>query len=202
MRSEFFLGLMLIVPSIFNSKAFAMDNDEFFKNLKGCFSVSFEYIEDGKKDQFIDGLYEWVGSLAGDPETSIQHIGVVENQAFKHWREEWHPNADGSWYQKVTGPAGDFRYECSAPIQFNQWRCSVRNAPKPRRDKARNDYETLDRENTLQVTSRDWIQAENNIKRDQSGKAISNELGWNKYHRVDESKCQAAKDLIARNPHL
>ncbi|MEO5969598.1 MAG: DUF6607 family protein, partial [Bdellovibrionia bacterium] len=136
-----------------------------------------------------------------DSPGSLQHIGIAGGQAFKHWREEWSQLSNGDWNQKVVGPFEDFRYECAAPIVANQWRCAVKAAPKPRRDKDRTDYVKLDRENTLQVTPKGWVQSENNTKLDKEGKAVSNELGWNEYRRVDESNCQLAKDFN-NNPEM
>jgi hypothetical protein len=181
-----------------SSTAFAGSSNEFFKNLSGCFNVSFEYKEEGRAPVLIDGLFEWIAPLQADPETSLQHIGLTEGQAFKHWREEWKENSDGTWSQKVIGPFGDFRYECSAPLENNKWRCAVKGAPKPRRDKDRRDYLKLDRDNTLEVTPEGWVQTEENVKRDADGKAVSNEMGWNRYERVDNSHCAVAIEFMKR----
>ena len=81
---------------------------------------------------------------------------------------------------------------------MNQWRCAVKGAPKPRRDRDRSDYVKLDRENTLQVNGKHWVQSENNTKIDQEGKAVANELGWNEYQRVDESNCQLGKEFLQK----
>jgi hypothetical protein len=187
------MGLLVAQPS------FANDAESFIKNLSGCFRVSFDYVEDGEHNQFIDSLYEWVGQKPGTSEFALQHIGVVEGKAFKHWREEWKENEDQTWKQTVIGPFEDFRYECSAPIEKNQWRCTAKGAPKPRRDKDRKDYVKLDRENTIQSTSKAVVQAENNIKRDKNGNAVTNEIGWNKYLKVDESFCKPALELLKGN---
>ncbi len=200
MKRQFTSCFAFVLFAISASSAHASDTDAFFKGLTGCFRINFHYFEKGI--QHIDGLYEWIYPVKGSP-TNLQHLGIVEEKdgdivkvhAFKHWREEWHKNSDGTAYQKVVGPREDFRYECSAKIEFNQWRCAVANAPKPRRDQGREDYETLDRENTLQITSEGWVQNENNTKRDKNGNIVSKELGWNTYERVDESFCKAAKEL-------
>ena len=189
---------LAIGASLVCAKAQAGTPEDFVNNLSGCFKVSFRYVEDGKNDQQIEELNEWMAPEKGESQTTIQHYGVVGGHAFKHWSEEWKKLENGTWYQKVIGPFGDFRYECAAKIEFNQWRCSVANAPKPRRDKDRTDYVTLDRENTLQVTPKGWVQSENNVKRDKDGKAIANELGWNEYRRVDDKLCQPAIDLLEK----
>jgi hypothetical protein len=190
-------SLVFLASLLFGSSVLAGEKETFLKNLTGCFNVTFRYVEDGANDQAIENLYEWISPLKDAP-GALQHIGVVEGQAFKHWLEEWSVLPNGDLNQKVTGPYGDFRYECAAPAKFNQWRCSVTAAPKPRRDKERTDYVRLDRENTLQITPNGWVQSENNTKLDKDGNAVSNELGWNEYQRVDESKCQPAKDFLQK----
>lgn len=187
-----FTGLSLSAP------VFAGSSTEFFKNLSGCFNVSFEYQEEGRAPVLIDGLYEWIAPLKSDPDTFLQHIGMSEGQVFKHFREEWTENADGTWNQKVIGPFGDFRYQCSAPLENNRWRCAVKAAPKPRRDKDRTDYVKLDRDNTVEVSPDRWVQAEQNVKRDKEGRAVSSEVGWNRYERVEDSYCAAAIEFMKK----
>jgi hypothetical protein len=161
------------------------------KHLSGCFAVSYRFVENGVHDKNITGdLFEEITVDAKDGGWAFQHWGVFKGRRIKHWREEWRRNADGSFTQAVIGPFEDARYECTATFRFNQWRCATRGAPKPQRDRARTDYQTLDRENTLQITPRGWVQAENNVKRDAAGVAIANELGWNEYRRVDATKCE------------
>jgi hypothetical protein len=75
--------------------------------------------------------------------------------------------------------------------------------PKPQRDRERADYQTLDRENTLQITSQGWVQAEHNVKRTATGVAVANELGWNESRRVDEGRCRPARDYgDTPGPHI
>ena len=104
--------------------------------------------------------------------------------------EEWQRHPDDSFTQTVIGPFENLRYTCTARFQFHQWRCTTPGAPKPQRDRERTDYQTLDRENTLQITPKGWVQAENNVKRTAAGGAVANELGWNEYRRVDEGRCR------------
>jgi hypothetical protein len=116
----------------------------------------------------------------GSPRAAVSNIGGRSGRR--------HP--DGSFTQTVIGPSGDPRYACTAPFQFHQWRCATPGAPKPLRDRERTDYQTLDRENTLQITPKGWVQAENNTKCTAAGVAVANELGWNEYRRVDEARCR------------
>jgi hypothetical protein len=161
--------------------------------LAGCFEVTYRFIEDGVQDKDIRGdLFEEITRENREGAWAFQHYGVFRGQRIKHWREEWRRGPDGSFTQTVIGPFENVRYECTAPFQFNQWRCATRGAPKPQRDRERTDYVTLDRENTLQITPKGWVQAENNVKRSAAGAAIANEVGWNEYRRVDEARCRAA----------
>jgi hypothetical protein len=158
--------------------------------LAGCFEVSYRFIEDGVRDKEIKGdLFEQITVEARNGLWAFQHWGVFKGRRIKHWREEWRRQPDNSFAQTVIGPFEDARYECTAPFRFNQWRCATRGAPKPQRDQARTDYQTLDRENTLQITPRGWVQSENNVKRDANGAPVANEIGWNEYRRVDDAKC-------------
>ena len=92
----------------------------------------------------------------------------------------------------MVSPGGKLRYTCEGQFQFNQFRCLVKDAPKPVRDSERKDYATLDRDITLQITSKTWIQAQNDLKKDYRGKIVSNEVGWNQYDRVDDKLCAPA----------
>ena len=165
------------------------------QHLAGCFEVSYRFVEDGVHDQDIRGdLLEEITLEARDGVYAFQHYGIAKGRRLKHWREEWRRHPDGSFTQAVIGPFENPRYTCTAHFQFNQWRCTTHGAPKPQRDRERADYQTLDRENTLQITSKGWVQAENNVKRTATGVAVSNELGWNEYGRVDEVRCRPSPE--------
>jgi len=163
--------------------------------LAGCFEVSYRFVEDGVHDQDIRGdLLEKSTLEEQDGVYAFQHYGISRGRRIKHWREEWRRHPDGSFTQTVVGPYEDTRYACTAPFQFHQWRCATPGAPKPLRDRERTDYQVLDRENTLQITPRGWVQAERNVKRTAAGVAVSNELGWNEYRRVDEGRCRPSRE--------
>jgi hypothetical protein len=165
------------------------------QHLAGCFEVSYRFVEDGVHDKDIRGeLFEEITMEERDGVYALQHSGIFKGRRMKHWREEWRRHPDGSFTQAVIGPFEDLRYTCTAQFQFNQWRCTTHGAPKPQRDRERGDYQTLDRENTLQITSQAWVQAENNVKRTAMGVAVANELGWNEYRRVDEGRCRPSRE--------
>jgi hypothetical protein len=165
------------------------------QHLAGCFEVSYRFVEDGMHDKDIRGeLFEEITMEERDGVYAFQHYGIVKGRRMKHWREEWRRHPDGSFTQTVIGPSENLRYTCTAQFQFNQWRCTTPGAPKPQRDRERTDYQTLDRENTLQITPTGWVQAENNTKRTAMGVAVANELGWNEYRRVDEGRCRPSRE--------
>jgi hypothetical protein len=165
------------------------------QHLAGCFEVSYRFVEDGVHNKDIRGeLFEEITMEERDGVYAFQHYGIFKGRRMKHWREEWRRHPDGSFTQAVIGPFEDLRYTCTAQFQFNQWRCTTHGAPKPQRDRERADYQTLDRENTLQITSQAWVQAENNVKRTVMGVAVANELGWNEYRRVDEGRCRPSRE--------
>lgn len=172
------------------------------KQLSGCFKVTYRFVEDGTRDTRFDlwqgkEFFEWITLKNVDSTLQFQHYGIAGEHVMKHWREDWSESSEKTWNQKVYNPDGtELRYECTAPIQFHQWHCHAGKAAKPAiRDRDRTDYETLDRDNTLQITPKAWIQVEINNKVDKTGTIVSNEVGWNEYLRVDESKCEAAKKL-------
>lgn len=172
------------------------------KNLSGCFKVTYRFVEDGARDTRFDlwqgeEYFEWISLKETNSSLRLQHYGIAATHAMKHWLEEWSETPDHSWTQKVFNPSGtELRYECTAPLHFNQWRCRADHAAKPFiRDRERTDYETLERENTLQITPKGWIQVEVNNKVDKDGVTVSNEVGWNEYLRVDETKCDSAKQF-------
>ncbi len=160
-------------------------------NLAGCYKVSYRFVEDGAHDTTIVGDFiEYVSFQTTEVGGLLfQHYGQQGTEVIRHWGETWTVANDGSVKQLVVGPTGRARYECSGQFQFNQFRCFVKDAPKPIRDTDRKDYVTLDRDITLQITSKGWVQAQNDVKKDAAGKAVSNEVGWNQYERVDEKVC-------------
>lgn len=161
------------------------------QNLAGCFAVSYRFVEDGVHDKEIKGTYEEILFEARPDGTFfLQHYGIMDQTKNKHFGEIWQPATNGQWQQTILSPSGNPRYTCTSPFEFNQFKCAVANAPKPNRDRDRQDYETLDRDMILQITPKGWTQSETNIKRDHNGRAVSNELGWIEYRRVDSKNCQ------------
>jgi hypothetical protein len=165
-------------------------------HLAGCFEVTYRFVEDGAHDLTITGSKEWIEPRAATLQGAAfayQHYGLYEGQKFKHWSEEWVPSAESpnAWTQTVFSPGGRARYECKGTFDFLQIRCHVDNAPKPQRDIERTDYDTLDRDLTLQITPKGWVQNEINLKHMANGTPVATEVGWIEYVRVADSECTA-----------
>jgi hypothetical protein len=90
----------------------------------------------------------------------------------------------------VLASDGGERYHCSARFLQNSWHCAVAGTPQPRRDTGRTDYTVLDRDSTVQITGDGWVQSERNGKRDDTGRLVATELGWNAYTRVGDERCR------------
>lgn len=182
--------LFALLLSVFQAFAAQTQAPDQIKNLAGCFAVSYRFVEDGAHDKEIKGSFEEIlFESRADGSFFLQHFGILDQEKNKHFAEVWQPTADGKWQQTILSPNGTFRYSCVSPFDFNQFKCAVHNAPKPNRDRDRSDYETLDRDMILQITPKGWTQMETNIKRDSTGRAVSNELGWIEYRRTAPENC-------------
>ncbi len=159
-----------------------------------------------------------------EDELVLQHLLVIgDTMVIKHWRQDWiYENTDfhhfdknktwnyvaatpesvkGQWTQKVYQVDDSPRYEGSASwvhVDGRHYWESITDAPLPRREfTKRSDYDVMKRRNRHEITNYGWVHEQDNEKlvREQGGdRLIAEEKGWNKYTKVDESKCQAAKD--------
>jgi hypothetical protein len=164
----------------------------FIQNMAGCFSVRFNFVENGDHDAFYQPVLERADLSQTETVWHLRRYLIIEGSEQIHWREEWRLKdaATAVWEQTVYGPFEDFRYQCSGTLVDNSWRCEARGAPKPRRDQNQ-PYETLDRENTLKFNPKRWIHMQKNDKRMADGSLFAVELGWNQYDRTDAASCQA-----------
>ncbi|MBS1550294.1 MAG: hypothetical protein JSS94_10595 [Bacteroidetes bacterium] len=152
-----------------------------------------------------------------------------EEMVIKHWRQEWifentkfydyqgfnnwkfvekNPKeVQGQWTQKVYEVSDEPRYEGTATWARvdgrTTWR-SVANAPLPRREYTqRSDYNVTLRTNEHEILSNGWIHNQDNKKivRTEAGKdyVLAEEKGYNTYVKVDDSKCQKAKEWWKNN---
>ena len=163
----------------------------FFKNMAGCFAVTYSFVEDGVTDAFYSPVMEKAVVSEEASVVKIQRTLLVAGLEQKHWREEWRQLESNAklWEQSVYGPYGDFRYRCSGSLLAESWRCVATNSPKPRRDKDQ-PYTTLDRENTLKVNEKRWVHMQKNSKHVADGGLFAVELGWNLYERRAAAACE------------
>lgn len=154
---------------------------------------------------------------------SMQHILVVsDSMMIKHWREDWvyennvfwdyvtkdvwakrelpKDQVKGQWTQTVWEVSDAPRYQGTSNWLRNNgevfW-LSTADAPLPRREyTTRRDYNVMRRTNRLILTDYGYMHEQDNVKiLRENGKdsIIAYEKGYNKYVRVDESKCEKAK---------
>ena len=162
------------------------------QNLQGCFRVSYRFVEDGTHDYEIKDFLEWITLNQESGAYLIEHYGLFGGEVSEHFNETWSPLADGRWRQDV-GPS---RYTCISEIRMGQLHCSSPGAPKPIRDRRRNDYDLLNRVSTIQITPKGWVQNEMNDKVTKAGKVVATEVGWVEYRRTgDDSPCENARQL-------
>lgn len=186
------LGLMSYLLGL-NTWAGAQDVPTFIQNMSGCFSVRFNFVENGDRDEFFKPVLE---KAVLSQDAAVWHLRrylVIEGTEQIHWREEWRLQdaSKNVWEQTVYGPFEDFRYRCSGPVVDDSWRCEALGAAKPRRDRDQ-PYAKLDRENTLKINPKRWIHMQKNNKRMADGSLFAVELGWNQYDRADDASCQTA----------
>ncbi len=166
----------------------------FIQNMSGCFSVRFNFVENGDHDAFYQPILERADLSQTDAVWHLRRYLILDGSEQIHWREEWRlqDKANNVWEQTVYGPFEDFRYQCRGAVVDDSWRCEAGGAPKPRRDMDQ-PYEKLDRENTLKINSKRWIHMQRNHKRMADGSLYAVELGWNQYDRTPDASCQARR---------
>lgn len=154
---------------------------------------------------------------------------VGNDRIVKHWRQDWlfentefydyngfndwnfkkllKDKVKGQWTQKVYEVDDMPRYQGSSTWVHvdgrNFWQ-NTTNAPLPRREYTqRNDYNITKRFNDIEIIDNGWVHNQDNDKviRDGKGKdyLLAQEKGYNKYTRVDDSKCQIAQKWWREN---
>ena len=168
-----------------------------------------------KKSQVVELI---VVDEDNDDHIVLQHV-LVTPPRIKHWKQVWrfeHETFDehagpnqwtqttldddtkaGTWTQEVRGVADNPRYGCAAAWSLENevvWTCQTW-APKPRRDKDRDDYNVLDRTNSHRIHDKGWIHEQRNTKIQVDANGITpivTEVGNNTYDRIDDSACEQA----------
>jgi hypothetical protein len=150
----------------------------------------------------------------------------------KHWRQDWiyenrdfytfHVNNEwkyqeqpkaavkGQWTQKVYQVDDSPRYEGSASwvhVDGKSYWENTTDAPLPRREYTkRNDYNVTVRQNRHEITAEGWVHEQDNQKvvrsADKADFVLAEEKGYNRYKKVDDSRCQAAQDWWTENASM
>lgn len=159
----------------------------------------------------------------------LQHLLVIgDTMVIKHWRQDWlYENTSfhhfyknrtwkytdvapeavaGQWTQKVYQVDDSPRYEGSASwvhIDGRHFWENTTDAPLPRREfTKRSDYDVMKRRNRHEITDYGWVHEQDNeklIRNVGNDQLIAQEKGWNKYSKVDDANCDAAKDWWNEN---
>lgn len=154
---------------------------------------------------------------------------VNDTMVIKHWRQDWeyeNPNVfyydkdnnwvfkklpkdqvKGQWSQKVFQVDDSPRYSGSATwVHFDgkhYWENKT-DSPLPRREYTkRNDYNVMLRGNRHEITDYGWVHEQDNdkiVRKDgEEDVLLAQEKGMNTYTKVDDRKCQLAKDWWAKH---
>lgn len=143
---------------------------------------------------------------------------LFENRDFymfhadKHWKYMEKPKAEvaGQWTQKVYQVDDSPRYEGSATwvhVDGKSYWENTTDAPLPRREYTkRSDYNVTVRTNRHEVTDYGWIHDQDNLKvvreEDEEDFVLAEEKGYNKYMKVDNTRCAAAQEWWKENAEM
>ena len=174
-----------------------------------------QLVEDSKNNIIIQHIL-----LVGNPSKPY---------VMKHWRQDWlYENKDfyiydsnnkwtykkknkkqvkGQWTQKVYQVDDSPRYQGSASwvhVDGKSFWENKTSAPLPRREYSkRDDYNVLLRGNRQEITKKGWTHDQDNFKiirhKGKKDEILAMEKGINTYQRVNEKKCQAAKEWWIKN---
>jgi len=159
----------------------------------------------------------------------LQHLLIVrDTMIIKHWRQDWlyenrdlltykknlewgktqlNPEqAEGTWTQKVYQVDDSPRYEGHATwvdVDGKKYWESQVFAPLPRREfTKRSDYNVMLRNNKHKITDYGHVHELDNakvIRSEEGDSVLVYEKGMNTYTKVDDSRCQAARDWWKNN---
>lgn len=166
---------------------------------------------------------------ASDKKIVLQHLLVITDKVIiKHWREDWtyenpiiwkyqgdktwkkeiqKPEAvKGKWTQSIWEVSDEPRYQGTSEwVNVNGqniWQ-STTDAPLPRREYSkRSDYNLLNRTNRIIITDTGYLHDQDNrkiIKENSSENLLVEEKGMNRYKKLDETTCNAAKVWWEKN---
>ena len=197
------------------SETFQYSNDSNYSKSKNYNSKALEYaklIKDEKGHISIQHLL-----VMGDyvikhwrQDWIYQNKDLLKYDGNNNWKYKSKTKraVKGQWTQKVFQVDDSPRYEGSATwvhIDGKSYWENSSYAPLPRREYTkRDDYNIMIRGNRHEITNDGWIHDQDNYKvikdfKSDSEVIIASEKGFNKYTRVDESKCNAAIDWWGEN---
>ena len=189
------------------AETFSHSDDSLYKKSKNYNSKALEYAKLIKDEK---------------DHISIQHLLVMKDNVIKHWRQDWiyenqnfyaydgkntwkpfskdKKEVNGQWTQEVFQVDDSPRYFGSSSwvhVDGKSYWENTSHAPLPRREYTkRDDYDIMIRGNRHEIVSDGWIHDQDNkkiIKKSTSEEVIlAEEKGFNKYTRVDDSKCAVA----------
>lgn len=193
------------------------------------FAETFSPIEDYNSEKiYKNESIEYIFVIEDTPNLiSLQHILVINDRfVVKHWRQDWvyenrdfllfdkegvwkkktisKEEAEGTWTQKVYQVDDSPRYQGYGTWVFvdgKQYWESTADAPLPRRQEKRTDYNVLVRNSRIELTSNGWILDQDNQKvfRDDDGNDTL--IVWEKGFEVQnrgEYNIQPAIDYWAK----
>ncbi len=156
-------------------------------------------------------------------------LAVGEGRVIKHWRQDWtyedptsfvydkdnqwkffkrNPKeVKGTWTQKVYQVDDSPRYAGTATwVHYDgkQYWESADDSPLPRREYTiRDDYNVMNRGNRHEITDYGWVHEQDNKKilrkEGEEDVLIAEEKGFNIYKKVDDAKCETAKEWWQEN---
>lgn len=172
------------------------------------FAETFSPLEGYQREKlYKNESIEYIFVIKNEPyHISLQHILVVnENFVVKHWRQDWiYENTDflffekeglwkkksltereveGTWTQKVYQVDDCPRYQAYGSWVFvdgkSYWEGKA-DAPLPRRQEKRKDFNVLVRSHRIEITNYGWMMNQDNQKvfRDENG--IDHLIVWEK----------------------
>lgn len=194
------------------------------------FAETFSPIEGyEREDLYKNASVEYIFVIKDEPDfISIQHILVVDEKfVVKHWRQDWlyenremfeydkdltwkkrilsAEEAEGTWTQKVYQVDDSPRYEGYGTWIFADgkrfWE-SVADAPLPRRQNHREDYNVLRRGTRIEITDNGWMMDQDNQKIFKNEKGEDQLVVWEKGFEVEhrgDYNCQPAIDYWEKN---
>lgn len=160
-----------------------------------------------REDLYSNGSVEYIFVIKDEPNLiSLQHILVInERFVVKHWRQDWlfenrdfllfdkegvwkrksisEEEVQGTWTQKVYQVDDSPRYQGYGTwvyVDGKRYWESIADAPLPRRQETRTDYNVLIRNSRINITEYGWIMDQNNQKTFRNSKGEDQLIVWEK----------------------